>query len=375
MLSLLIVFFSLAITFSFLCSLWEAVLLSITPSYAEMRFREGTSIGKNLRAFKDEIDRPLAAILTLNTIAHTVGAIGVGEQAAIIWSEQSPWITSLAIPVFMTLAILILSELIPKTLGATFWRALVPFTVRSLRIVMVGLAPLVWLSGQITKRLKSEDSTSVLSRSDFVAMTHIGEKEGIFEGAESELIQNLLRFHRIRARDVMTPRMVVDGAPEDMTIRAWYDSKERHVFSRIPIHEPGNRDQVTGYVLKDDVLAAIVREEGDAPLSTLRREILVAHEEDPIPDLFSRFLDAREHIALVVDAFGGLAGIVTMEDVIETLLGLEIVDESDHVEDMQQLARRNWEQRARSLGLDLVPPEPESEPEPAPAAREDEGRE
>ncbi|MGI9430592.1 MAG: CBS domain-containing protein, partial [Myxococcota bacterium] len=162
---------------------------------------------------------------------------------------------------------------------------------------------------------------------------------------------------------------VVDGAPEDTPIRSWYDSKERHVFSRIPIHEPGSADSVTGYVLKDDVLAAIVRDEGAQPLSSLRREILVTHEEDPIPELFSRFLAEREHITLVVDSFGGLAGIVTMEDVIETLLGLEIVDESDRVEDMQQLARRNWEQRARAMGVQLPAPNADALPDPeTPAA-------
>ena len=375
MLSLLLLFFALAIGFSFLCSLWEAVLLSITPSYAEAAHRSGSTTGRMIREFKAEIDRPLAAILTLNTIAHTVGAVGVGQQATILWEDQSPWVTAFGVPVVMTLAILILSELIPKTLGATFWQRLVPFTVRSLRVVMITLAPLVWLSGQITKRLKPEGEVSVLSRSDFTAMTHLGEQEGIFEQSESEILRNLLRFHVVRAEDVMTPRTVVDHAPQDQTIRDWYESRETHVFSRIPIHEPGHPDRITGYVLKDDVLAALVREEGDAPLSTLRREILVHRQEDEIPEVFNRFLTEREHISLVVDEFGGMAGIVTMEDVIETMLGLEIVDESDSVEDMQQLARRRWEQRAQAMGVELPPAAPPAEPdeEPRPADEETAG--
>ena len=157
MFTLLIAFFLLAIVISFLCSMWEAVLLSITPSYAQIKLKEGTRVGRRLQVFKENIDRPLAAILTLNTIAHTVGAVGVGNQATQIWAETNPFATSVLVPVIMTLAILVLSELIPKTLGANFWKELAPFTVKSLSLVISALFPLIWFSQFITKALKKGD--------------------------------------------------------------------------------------------------------------------------------------------------------------------------------------------------------------------------
>ncbi|HEY5679137.1 MAG TPA: hemolysin family protein [Pseudomonadales bacterium] len=350
MYTLLITFFTLAIVFSFLCSLWEAVLLSITPAYAEIQKQHGSAIGRHLSTFKSNIDRPLAAILTLNTIAHTVGAIGVGGQAAAIWAETSPWVTKAIIPVAMTLAILILSEIIPKTIGATFWKELAPFTVRSLLVVIAALGPLVWLSQRVTRILKREAGDSVLSRSDFLAMTKIGERAGVFEKSESEIIKNLLRFEQVCAKDIMTPRTVVIAEPESRTVAEFYAAHDQLRFSRIPIFSDA-KDHITGYVLKDELLSSLVQQEGDRTLGDFRRDIMVAKEDQPLPDLFSRLVEKREHIALVVDEFGGMAGIVTMEDVIETLLGLEIVDESDQVYDMQAHARAQWARRAKAHGL------------------------
>lgn len=351
MLSLLIIFFLVAILFSFLCSLWEAVLLSITPSYARIQMQEGTSIGHHLHDFKENIDRPLAAILTLNTIAHTVGAIGVGSQANMIWAETNPLITTAVVPILMTLGILILSEIIPKTLGANYWKELAPFTVSSLNLIMLLLAPLIWLTQLITKLLKKEKDKSVLSRSDFMVMTEIGEQEGVFEGNESTIIKNLLRFNTIKTKSIMTPRTVVKAASEEMTLRAFYEDNQTLRFSRIPTYQHASKDRVTGFFLKDDLLANLLEDKGDEPLSILRRDIMVVNEDFPITNLYDSFLEKREHIALVVDEFGGMAGIVTMEDVIETLLGLEIVDEFDNTEDMQVLARENWKKRAKSLGI------------------------
>jgi len=357
MYTLLIAFFLVAIVTSFLCSLWEAVLLSITPSYAQIQVQQGGAIGRRLQAFKENVDRPLAAILTLNTIAHTVGAIGVGDQAAKIWAEASPLITNLLIPVIMTLAILVLSELIPKTLGANYWKELAPFTVRSLAWIIRLLAPLVWFSQFVTRALKKEDVGSAFTRSDFLAMADIGVKHGIFEQHESEIIANLLRFHAVRAKDVMTPRMVVRAASACQSIGEFFEGNRDLRFSRIPLYENDSRDHVIGYFLKDELLDAVVDGRRDAELRSLLRKIMVVPEGHPIVDLFNRFLAEREHIALVVDEFGGMAGIVTMEDVIETLLGIEIVDESDHTTDMQLLARRSWDRRAKRLGL-VVEPSP-----------------
>lgn len=345
---LLLLFFLLSIVFSFLCSMWEAVLLSITPAFVEIKNQEGGPVGALLKEYKENIDRPLAAILTLNTIAHTVGAIGVGAQAIKVFGES--YITAIVVPVLMTLAILILSELIPKTWGANNWQALAGFTARSLSIIILLLGPLVWLSQLITGLLKKDKSKSILSRSQFAAMASVGEKEGVFEEAEHKIIQNLLKFNTIRAEDVMTPRTVVKAAPEEITIGTFYEANKDLRFSRIPLFDQ-TKDQITGYFLKDKLLAEMVKQNGDQPLSTIRRDILINPESISVPDLFAKMVEKKEHISLIVDEFGGMAGVVTMEDVIETLLGLEIVDEFDNVEDMRLLARRNWQNRAKSFGL------------------------
>lgn len=349
MYSLLATFFLLALVFSFLCSMWEAVLLSVTPSYARIQSQQGTLVGRTLEDFKANIDRPLAAILTLNTIAHTVGAIGVGEQAAKIWADASPWITMFAIPAGMTIAILVLSEIVPKTIGALYWQRLAVFTVHSLRGLIFVLAPLVWMSQYITRLLKRDTSQPVLTRTDFLAMAELGAEEGVFEAEESEMIGNLLRFKGIQVRDVMTPRTVVAAASEVDTIRDWYNQAKRQRFSRIPTFN-ASKDHITGYVLKMDVLGALLEGSDDQPMSTLRRDIVAVGESFGITELFQTFRDRQEHIAVVMDDFGGMAGIITMEDVIETLLGLEIVDETDATTDMRVLAQRHRMRRAKALG-------------------------
>lgn len=344
----LIAFLLVSIVFSFLCSVWEAALLSTTPSFTQMKIQEGGELGKTLKSFKENVDRPLAAILTLNTIAHTVGAIGVGAQATKIWGASI--IGTVVVPVVMTLAILILSEIIPKTIGANYWKELVGFTVSSLKIVIVLLGPLVYVSQLITKALKKDKSASILSRADFGAMTELGSQQGLFDEGEANIIRNLLRFRTIVAQNVMTPRTVMIAADEDLTIREFHDTHPELRFSRIPLFKT-SADHISGYVLKDRVLKEIVKGNGDELLSSIRRDALAVKGECPIPELFNHFTDKQEHMAIVLDEFGGTAGVVTMEDVIETLLGLEIVDEQDNIADMQRLAREQWEQRARNIGL------------------------
>ncbi len=350
MYTLLIVFFLVSIIFSFLCSIWEAVLLSITPAFTERKTQEGGDVGETLQEFKSNIDRPLAAILTLNTIAHTVGAIGVGAQATAIWGASI--MATLVVPVVMTLAILLLSEIIPKTIGANYWQELAGFTVKCLKWVMVILAPLVWVSQFITKSMKKDKEASVLSRADFTAMAELGAREGVLDEGETSVLRSLLRFKDVRAVDVMTPRTVVVKADQTRTLKDFHDEHPTLRFSRIPLYS-NNADTVTGYFLKDEMLTRLVANPDDeSPLSELRRPLITVPESFPIPQLFDRFTAEREYIALVVDdKFGGTQGIVTMEDVVETLLGMEIVDELDHAEDMQALARKNWERRAKARGL------------------------
>jgi len=360
MYTLLIIFFLVSIVFSFLCSIWEAVLLSITPSYAAVQQQEGGELGKTIQEFKANIDRPLAAILTLNTIAHTAGAIGVGAQASKIWGGSI--ISSAVVPVVMTLAILLLSEIIPKTIGANYWRELAPFTVRALSLVMKILAPLVFVSQLITKALKKDKNASVLSRADFTAMAELGSRQGVFDEGESNLLKSFLRFDTILVKDVMTPRTVVVAADEVTTVRDFHKAYPDLQFSRIPLYKE-SVDKITGYVLKDQLLASLVKQwesassasHVDTALSELCRDIVHVQQHEPITKLFDEFTEKREHIALVVDEFGGMAGIVTMEDVLETLLGLEIVDESDSADDMQALAREQWRARASAMGLNVEP--------------------
>lgn len=352
MYSLLITFFLISIVTSFLCSLWEAVLLSITPAYAETERSSGSQLGARLQNFKTNIDRPLAAILTLNTVAHTIGAIGVGAQATLIWGDTNVWLTSFFVPALMTLGVLVLSEIVPKTIGATYWRRLAPLTVSCLQFLLWVLAPLVWASQLITRMLKQDKHMTVFNRSDFLALAEIGAQEGAIESSESTIIGNLFKLQSIEAKDVMTPRTVIVAAPEESGIAQWYEAEGASVrFSRIPVYQNGSIDQVTGFVLKQELQQAIIDQRGDDALATCRRPLMVVSEHTPLPELFSALLEKKEHLALAIDEFGGTSGIVTMEDVIETLLGLEIVDESDHTDNMRALARHHWQQRSGNLDV------------------------
>jgi len=345
MFTTLIAFFMVSIVLSFLCSLWEAVLLSISPSYMQIKLNEGGKIGKILQDFKKNIDRPLAGILTLNTIAHTVGAIGVGQEATKIWAESNPIITGLIVPVLMTAAILILSEIIPKTIGATNWRFLAPFTIRCLDIVLKVISPIIWVCQLVTKVFNSDKDKSVFSRTDFLAMAQIGSQEGALDEVEAKFIHNLMHFKNYKARDVMTPRTVAVSAPQNMTAREFYDLQEELVFSRIPLREDQDQEAIVGYVLKDDVLEHLIDDDKDKPLSQFKREIISVPESYTIFQLFNDFIQKREHIALIVDDFGGMSGLVTMEDIVETLVGAEIVDETDKIVDLQDMAKKQWKNR------------------------------
>ncbi|NBC16916.1 MAG: DUF21 domain-containing protein [Bacteroidetes bacterium] len=344
--ALLIFYVMLALGVSFLCSIMEAVLLSVTPSYVAAKEQEGSTTGQQLRALKDNIDRPLAAILSLNTIAHTVGAAGAGAQAAIVFENVAVGVIS----GILTLLILVFSEIIPKTLGALYWRRMAPAIARLLRLIEWPMLPFIWLSRGITRLLSRGQEEASVSREELTALAELGKEEGIFEEEESRILKNLFRFGSLRVKAIMTPRIVVFALPEETTVGDVVREQEEFRYSRIPIYSD-NRDDITGYVLKDDLLLQAAQGNDDTPLRELQREMLVVPDTLPLPDLFERLLDRLEHIALVVDEYGGMGGIVTMEDVVETLLGLEIVDEADSVEDMQAMARQQWLRRARRLGI------------------------
>lgn len=354
--TLLFIYAVISILFSFLCSILEAALLSFTPTYLRMKVKEGKQYAITLTNFKKDIDQPLIAILTLNTIAHTVGAILVGVEA-----EKLPYKVEFlgmnivgVVSAIMTMLILVVSEIIPKTIGATYWKKLGTFTAMFLKVIIFPLkyTGILWLLMFVTKMVGKSAHVSTMSREEFIAITDAAEEEGVFEEKETTVIKNLLVFKSVQAKDVMTPFTVVILEDENKSLNEFHQSHKSLRFSRIPIYK-NKTHNITGFVLRDDVLEEIVEDRGDKLLGDLRREISVVAAEKPIPELFEIFIKQRMHIAAVVDQFGNTIGIVTMEDIIETLLGLEIMDESDNIEDMQIQARKNWEKRAKRMGIQL----------------------
>lgn len=343
---LLIFFLILAIGVSFMCSILEAVLLSISDSYVAMLTEDGVPYAKSLRRLKDDIDRPLAAILSLNTIAHTVGAAGVGAQAQIIFGEASLTIVS----AILTLLILLLSEIIPKTLGARYWRQLTRPAVKMLQVLNILVAPLIWLSLKITRLMGDASHSVSFSREEFAAMASRGVEEGVLEPDEAMTFKNMIFFESLTGHDVMTPRTVVFSLPAQMTIADSLHGISNKYFSRILIYGEDNED-LLGYVLKVDLLVAASQGHSNHELMNYRRDLLTTSETLSLKELFSRMMERREHISALIDEYGGFSGIVTMEDIVETLLGQEIMDEVDTSEDMQIVARRLWKNRAVRNGV------------------------
>lgn len=350
--TLLIFYLLLALGFSFLCSILEASLLSLPPTFVKNAEKQGTKTGLMLAQLKTDIDRPLAAILSLNTIAHTVGAAGVGAQAAALFGRAYFGLIS----AILTLLILFLSEIIPKTLGAIYAKQLATFTAYSCRVIIVGLYPLVWISEKFTKSLQPENGgEGQVSRDEVVAMAQLGLSEGVIAENESKIIRNLIRFHHVQVDDIMTPRTVVGVLPETLNCGEAIKEKKVLQFSRIPVYA-GDPEHITGYVLKQQILEQVAFDKHDTPLLEIKRPIRLVNETDSLSSLFNDLFSHKEQIALVVDNYGGVSGVVTHEDLIETLLGFEIMDEFDQTEDMRELARKRWQERAKKMGIELPDP-------------------
>ncbi|MGB1307688.1 MAG: CNNM domain-containing protein [Oceanihabitans sp.] len=350
----LIFWATISIFFSFLCSILEAVLLSVTPTFINVKKQEGKEYAITLENLKKDVDKPLIAILTLNTIAHTLGAMMVGIQA-----EKLPYKLEFfgintvgVVSAIMTLLILIASEIIPKTIGATYWKGLANFTSKALTVLIFPLkwTGILWLLQLTTKLIGGKGHGSVLSREGFIVMTDMAHEEGVFEGNESKIIKNLLTFKEIVAKNVMTPRTVMKSENENTTVEDFFNRNMNLRFSRIPVYSE-TEDNIKGLVLKDEIFKEMALGNGTKKLVELKRDIIIVDRSLPIPTLFEKLVETRNHMALVVDEYGSVSGLVTMEDVIETLLGLEIMDESDNVSDLQQMARKSWETRAKKLGI------------------------
>jgi CBS domain containing-hemolysin-like protein len=364
---LLIVYALVSIFFSFICSVLEAVLLSISPTFIKVKKQEGATYTDALTRLKNDVDKPLIAILTLNTLAHTVGAILVGVQAeSMVDAGYQAYV--LGIPLvgvvsgIMTVLILVVSEIIPKTLGATYWQNIAGISTRVLAgmVAVLKYTGILWILQLTTRAIGKSAHMNTMTREEFVAITETATQEGVFNPSESHYIKSLMQFDKIEVKDIMTPRSVMFMAPQTMSIKDFFEQNQDLRFSRIPVYGK-NRDDITGYVLKDAILADIIHDKPAETLEDLCREITLVRSDMPITQLFDQMIASKEHIALVLDDYGSAQGLATMEDVIETMLGLEIMDESDNVEDMQLLARKNWEKRSKQLGLetepDATPPE------------------
>lgn len=333
---LIFLYLSIALFVSFLCSVLEAVLLSTPASFITMKETEGAKGAKLLKKLKNNIDRPISAILSLNTVAHTVGASGVGAEAVKVFGEEYFGIISF----ILTLLILVLSEIIPKTIGARYWRTLAVPSASVVQFMILLTYPLVLLSEFITKIFSSGKQHSV-SREEVSAMAKVGAEEGVLKVEENKMIQNMLKLSNVKVEQIMTPSVVVECADENLTMREFYSDKNFRNYSRIPLFVDDD-DYITGYVLRQTVLENLADDKFEKKLSEISRPILSFPESASVSAVWEKMLAKKEHISVVIDEYGCFRGIVTMEDIIETVLGFEIVDENDKVEDMQKLARDKW---------------------------------
>lgn len=338
---LLITFVLIALIFSFLCSIAEAVILSVSPAYVALLEKQGISSASILRSLKQDIHRPLAAILTLNTIAHTIGAAGAGAQAQAIFGSNTVAVTS----VVLTLLILIFSEIIPKTIGAEYWRILAPTTAYALRVLIFLLYPFVKIAEKLTFSTRTEPRLNGFSREEFAVMAEVSADEGQILHQESRLLKNLLLLSGTNVSRVLTPRSVVFSRPENSTVAEYFYQYDHIRFSRIPLFGGSESENITGFVLRNDLLLAQARGNSDIQLSNYARNIDVIPKSTSVARALETFIESNSHIMMVVDEYGGVEGILTLEDLLETLLGDEIVDEGDQAVDMQQLARRLGKKR------------------------------
>lgn len=345
--TLLVIYVLVALVFSFLCSIAEAVLLSVTTPYIVLLERRGRPAGKVLRKLKARINEPLTAILTLNTIAHTIGAAGAGAQVAVVFGSVYLGAAS----VILTLLILFLSEIIPKTLGAHHWRSLAPATAYGLKSLVWLLYPFVRITARMTRGLSEGPRLSGFSRQEFAAMAELSAEEGQLAERESLVLKNLMLLRDTPVTRAMTPRPVVFSVPLSLAVGEFFERHEGERFSRIPLYE-GDPDQADGFVLRSDLLLARAHGETHRQVGAFKREMPIIPESISLARAFNQILNARAHIAQIVDEYGCTAGILTLEDIIETLLGLEIVDEGDRAVNMREHARKLWQRRAKKMGLE-----------------------
>jgi len=324
----------------------ESVLLSTPQSFLMVNQDRGNKWADSFIDLKANIDKPLSAILSLNTVAHTVGAAGVGAQAVKVFGEASFGIVS----AILTILILLITEIIPKTVGARYWRRLAKISTSLIRITIFITYPLVIVSSYITKIFSKNKKELTTSREEIAALASIGAVEGIFSEKEDKIIQNLLKLKKVNVKEIMTPRVVVVVADENLNLKKFLESKDYLKFSRVPVFSE-NDENITGYVIRQTLFEKLAEGDHELRLKDVKREIILAPNSITLFLMWEKLLENKEHIALIVDEYGGVDGIVTMEDIIETLLGLEIVDEKDTITDMREYARKRWKTRKSKYNL------------------------
>ena len=332
----LVFYLFLALFISFICSLVEATLLTIPQSYL-LSIRKKSSWAISFLSFKKNIDKPLSAILTLNTIAHTIGAAGVGAEVTSLFGDSYLGFAS----AILTILILFFSEIIPKTIGATYWKGLSKFTFFTLKVMLTITYPFVIISMKITGLIATQKNNKV-TREQLSALANLGYDEGVFSKQENRIIQNIIDLKKIKASAILTPRVVVFSADEDTSIGDFGKENRKIKFSRIPIYSK-QIENITGYIfLQDYIEKKSDKKQFNSKLKSLRRDILRVPSSINVFTLFNQLLEKKEHISIVIDEYGGLAGIITLEDIMETLIGSEIIDESDQVVDMRKYAKQKW---------------------------------
>lgn len=324
----------------------ESVLLSTPQSFLVVKYENGHTWAKSFIDLKINIDKPLSAILSLNTVAHTVGAAGVGAQAVKVFGEAYFGVVS----VVLTILILVITEIIPKTIGARYWKNLSRVAYFTIKSMIFFTFPLVVMSSFVTKAFSKQKNEQTTSREEIAALASIGTDEGVFSDKENKIIQNILRLKNVKVTEIMTPRVVVAVADENLPLLDFLENKDYLKFSRIPVYSE-NDENITGYVFRQEVFENLAEDKHSLKLKEIKRDIIVVPDSMMLFSLWEKLLEKKEHIALIVDEYGGLDGIVTMEDIIETLLGLEILDEKDTVTDMQKYARERWNTRQAKYNL------------------------
>ena len=353
--TLLIIYLLLTMGISFLCSLLESVLMSTPISFISMKEEEGDRNATLFMKFKQDPDRPLTAILSLNPIANSLGAAAVGHQATQLSGDHIFGIVSAA----MTILILVFSEIVPKSIGTSHWKNLL-WLSHVMQLLVYLLFPVVWVVDKLHDTISHEDPDTGISREEVSAMANIGEEEGVLDGSENKVIQNIIKLDDIKAYDVMTPRVVAAIASEQMTLRNFYKQEDLSHNSRIPVYSD-SPEFITGYILRYDALENLAEDKFDMRLKDIKRKIAAFHEETSVSDIWESLLKTKDQIACIIDDYGCFQGIITLEDIMETILGMEIIDENDTITDMQQYAKERWLKRKNQYKQIVLPEDDDHE--------------